>query len=160
MTSPNPNLPALRRGLTPIQLAFIEAYDGDTYRTAERLGLDRAQAVAWAKTEWFLEKLERRNEREVERVKSERVRVFRAQVLDRIDLQAFWSEVVTSEEAQMRDRLAASKHLADSIGMFTQKIELSGDESKPIAVRQVDLEDRIKQLATAGAPAHAMDFLE
>ncbi len=67
--------------------------------------------------------------------------------------------MVTNDEHGMRDRLAASKHLADSLGVFTTKVEITGDEAKPIAVKHVDLEERIKALATSGVKIH-LDFLE
>lgn len=148
-----------RLGLTPLQIAFIETFDGDAKSTAAKLAMSPVQASHWQSQDWFVEGLQRRTEREAKMARGERVADLAARILDRAELQAFWSDVVVNDEQTMRDRLAASKHLADSIGMFTQKVEITGDEAKPVCVKQVDLEERIKALATSGVKV-VLDFLE
>ena len=148
-----------RLGLTTLQVAFIETFDGDAKSTAEKLAMPAHQASRWQGEDWFIEGLRRRTEREAKKARGDRVEALAERILDRAELQAFWSDVVVNDEQNMRDRLAASKHLADSLGVFTQKIEITDDEQKPMCVKQVDLEERIRALATTGVKV-TMDFLE
>lgn len=148
-----------RLGLTPLQIAYVETFDGEAKSTAAKLGIPTHQASRWQCEDWFIDGLKRRNEREAKMARGDRVADLAERILDRAELQAFWSDVVVNDEQSMRDRLGASKHLADSLGVFTTKVEITGDEQRPICVKSVDLEERIRVLATSGVKV-VLDFLE
>jgi hypothetical protein len=137
-----------RLGLTALQIQFVEGFCGDPAKTAARLGISTSTAMNWQRTPWFAEAIAARTTREVSKARTERVEQLAEAIADRTSIQLFWSQAMTNDEHSMRDRLAASKHLADSLGMFIQKIEHSGDPDKPLGFKCVDLEDRIKLLAT------------
>lgn len=151
----------LRRNgiLTPSQQAFLLAFDGDVGSTCQKLGISKGTAMAWMREEWFVEGMNARNEREGIQLSDARVKKLGKLVMDRISIQRLWTDIALNEEFPVASRLVASKLLADSLGLMIQRIEVGGDEERPITVRQVDLEDRIAAVKAA-APSLGIAFLE
>jgi hypothetical protein len=136
------------------------------------------EARSWVRCDWFTEALRARSEREAKFAAQMRRDDMRFAVADRAELQALWTAIARGEQVpmvdpdtkqplldkqgkprfhdppSMRDRLAASKMLADSLGMNTQVVVHEGGE-KPIVVQKVDLEERVKMFRTITGPTEA-----
>lgn len=134
---------------------MIDCWDGETSSTAKRIGVSNAQVIRWAQSRWFIEALKERVAFERERAYVERIAQRIDKIAQRMDIQQFWSEVMANAEEKTADRLKASELLAKSQGEFITKVEVQGNEEKPVqVVHKVELEQRIKQLrGEAAAPA-------
>lgn len=157
-----------RLGLTPLQSLFVQAFDGDIAATANRCMIDIREAECWYRSPWFADALIKRTEREARRRSDEQMALMREKIADRAEVQAFWTAILRGDEVPMldpdtglpmldekgapkytqapstRDRIAAAKALADSLGMQTgtQAIEVRG----AVCVTHTDIEERIKTL--------------
>lgn len=136
------------------------------------------EARSWVRCDWFTEALWMRSEREAKLAAQIRKDDLRVAVADRAELQALWSAIARGEQTPMidpdtkqpmldakgkpmfnpppamKERLAASKMLADSLGMNVQTVVHEGG-TKPIQVQEVDLEERVKMLGVSRITAHA-----
>lgn len=127
------------------------------------------EAKSWARQAWFADALRKRAEDDARwLIREQRERMAKA-IATREDLQEMWSaiargecpvkrdpstgEVILDQHGEperhpipsMRDRLAASKMLADSLGMNLLTVTHEGGE-KPIKVSHETLQDRIGAL--------------
>lgn len=140
--------------------------------------ISEEEARSWVRCDWFTEALQQRAEREAKLTAQLRRDDLRQAVADRAELQALWSAIARGErtpvldpdtkmpmldkqgkplfnpEPSVKDRLAASKMLADSLGMNVQTVVHEGGE-KPIQVQKVDLEERVKLFRRLEAPTEA-----
>jgi len=88
----------------------------------------------------------RSNERVVEYINALNEKMSSEAIASAEELQAFWSRVVRGHQAgNMTDKLAASKMLGQSFGMFVEKREVAGtirvvDETTPIPDDEDDVE--------------------
>lgn len=107
--------------LTAKQQAFIEAYAGnatDAARKAGYIGNDKTLGVTGSRL--------LANARVAAAINSRAAPARTSRVMEREELQAFWSDIVRDHEESMQNRLHAGDSLAKSHGMFLTKVEHSG----------------------------------
>ncbi len=139
-------VPAYMTGAEPDQRRFVLAYDGDVDATAERLGIDLSWARYWARQDWFSDALNKREQRELKALARENIYQLGQAIVPRLEIQSFWSDVMTNTMNKVADRLKASELLAKSKGLLLDKVVHEGNPLKPIEIRKCDLDDRIRLL--------------
>ena len=113
--------------LTPKQRLFVQYYCGnatDAARKAGYKGNDNTLSIVG------FENLRKPNVQAAIQARQEIEE--RPKVANRQDRQKFWSEVMSSAEVDMKDRLKASELLGKSEGDFLDRIKLSGDAAEPV----------------------------
>ena len=113
--------------LTPKQRLFVQYYCGnatDAARLAGYKGNDNTLSIVG------FENLRKPNVQAAIQARQEMEE--RPEVANRKDRQKFWSEVMSSAEVDMKDRLKASELLGKSEGDFLDRIKLSGDATEPV----------------------------
>ena len=113
--------------LTPKQRLFVQYYCGnatDAARKAGYKGNDNTLSIVG------FENLRKHNVQAAIQARQEMEE--RPEVANRQDRQKFWSEVMSSAEVDMKDRLKASELLGKSEGDFLDRIKLSGDATEPV----------------------------
>lgn len=130
--------------LTVKQRKFIEVYNGnatDAARQAGYSGNDNALGVTGHEL--------LRNPKIAEIIKSRDQQSTNAKIATKEERQAFWTRVMSDENADMSDRLQASKILGQSQGDFITKVEATG---KNVVIREVsedtpqEREERLKRI--------------
>jgi len=107
--------------LTAKQQAFVEAYAGnatDAARKAGYTGNDKTLGVTGSRL--------LANARVAAAINSRAAPARTSRVMEREELQAFWSDIVRDHEESMQNRLHAGDSLAKSHGMFLTKVEHTG----------------------------------
>ena len=105
--------------LTEKQRLFVQYYSGNATDAARKAGYKGNEVTLGAvgfenlRKPLIAKAIQRRQETEE-----------RPNILSRQELQAFWSEVATSSEQDMKDRLKASELLGKSDAMFTDNIRV------------------------------------
>jgi hypothetical protein len=160
-----------RFGLGPQQRTFVAGYDGDYEATAKRCCIEPETAKKWTKQAWFWEALKDRCDREAALVAKRTADRMAAAVASRAEVQAFWTMVMRGEEVPIldpdtgmplldekgcpmysappstKDRIAAARCLADSLGMQNGVTTLVVEGGvQPIVVRHEDIADRARHL--------------
>ena len=109
--------------LTTKQKKFVEAYDGSIKKAAEQSGLSYDYCRRLVTKPHILEAL---RERESTRLNP--------LIATRQERQTFWTEIMNSQEAEMRDRLKASELLGKSEADFVDRKRHEGSLDVGIAV--------------------------
>ena len=111
--------------LTHKQSLFVKYYSGNATEAALKAGYKEKRAYAIGsenlKKPEIVKAIQERQDTEE-----------RPQIANRQDRQKFWSEVMSSAEVDMKDRLKASELLGKSDGDFLDRIKLSGDSADPV----------------------------
>ena len=108
--------------LTEKQKAWVDYYkQGHTATEAARLAGYRA------KSNHAFESIGHENLRKLEEYIRDRDAVLEApRIADMAEINAFWTDLIRDEEADMKDRLKASELRARSAGAFVERVNLSG----------------------------------
>lgn len=103
--------------LTEKQRLFVQCYVGNATEAATKAGYskNRCSEIGYQLLQKTSVKDAIRKRQEIEE---------RPNILGRQELQAFWSEVATSSEQDMKDRLKASELLGKSDAMFTDNLRI------------------------------------
>lgn len=115
------------RPLTPKQKLFVQYYCGNATDAARKAGYKGDEGVL---SVVGFDNL--RNPRIAKAIQSRQEKVSRPHIMSREERQAFWTEVLKSPEADMKDRLKASELLGKSEGDFLDRVKLSGDVAEPV----------------------------
>ncbi len=76
-----------------------------------------------------------RTNKDIDKIITERINKILAQFDDyRVKLIRFWLDIVEDEEATKSDQLRASENLAKYFKMFTDRLEVTGNNGEPIQV--------------------------
>jgi hypothetical protein len=142
-------LPLNAQGKLPDQRLFVEGWDGDTEKTAERLNLALSDCKRWACMSWFQDAINKRYERETLALRRDNVYQLTKAVVGRSEIQAMWSDIASDTTAKLADRLKASEMLAKSQGLLNDKLTIEGNAAKPVVVHRVDIEDRVRALGVS-----------
>jgi len=112
------------------QKIFVEAFAGNAAAAAIEAGYSRKSAGSIGS------KL-LKNPRIAEAIQSREQGASLSRIADRQSRQAFWTSVMDSEQADMKDRLKASELLAKSEGDFLERPE--GAAKNPVLGRTLNL---------------------
>lgn len=126
------------RALTPKQLAFIAAYDGNGTESARRAGYEGDEATLAVTASRLL------NNAKIVSAIHERLQVAcTGLIATREELQALWTMLANDPLLEPKDRIKSSELLAKSHAMFVDKHEHSGPDGKPIALTASMSEEQI-----------------
>jgi len=106
---------------TAKQQAFVDAYAGNATDAARKAGYKGNDSTLGNVGSQNL-----KNPQIAEAIAARGRLPQMARVMDREELQAFWSKVVRDDEEGMQNRLHAGDSLAKSHGMFLTKVEHTG----------------------------------
>lgn len=128
-----------RKGLTPKQKAFVEAYAGNATEAAIKAGYSKRGAEAAGsrllRNVNILAQIDRRESKRAEK-----------RIATRRERQKFWTEVMNNGDHEMRDRLKASELLGKSEADFIDRFD--GRLEGGLTVKAPDL----KIVVTDGRP--------
>jgi phage terminase small subunit len=104
--------------LTDKQMRFVELYNGNATETAQIVGYSnpRIAGQRLLKDVAICSLIQERRKKEI-----------KSDVLDRQARQKFWSDTVTNDDEDMKNRLKASELLGKSEGDFLDRVENSGE---------------------------------
>ena len=119
-----------RKGLTPKQQKFVDAYTGN--------GTAAARAAGYRGNDHTLAQVARENLRKPEiaaAIKARAAKEAKPIIATRTERQTFWSKVMNDRTELTRDRLRAAELLGKSEADFTEKLEVKGELTLEALVR-------------------------
>lgn len=128
---------AKNRRLTAKQLAFVEAYMGETDGNAT----EAARLAGYAGNDNTLASVGAENLRKPAILQEITIRQREDPlVMTRIERQRLLTEIATNELVQTKDRLKAIDQLAKTGGDYIKRLEVSGPSGEPITVKKLPVE--------------------
>lgn len=108
--------------MTRRQQKFIDSYDGDIKKAAQKAGLSYSYARRLIRCKEILTAIKNRIDTEL-RPKN---------ISTRQERQRFWSDVMNDSDVSMRNRLRASELMGKSEMDFPNKLEVAGADGGPL----------------------------
>ncbi|MBF0260067.1 MAG: terminase small subunit [Desulfamplus sp.] len=120
------------KALSKRQLKFIDLYDGNAEQTAIKAGYSvkyaKRAGIRNLKNDTLRHLLEEKRQAEI-----------KPEVMNRIQRQVFWSDIIRDESLSIRDRLRASELLGRSEGDFLERMDLSGETTTKIKITRLNI---------------------